>query len=430
MVERNILLLKGDGSAPEASAEGVKVLTKGIGPKYGHKFLVRETPVGASAYLQYGKVVPEESRKLVEEYARERGAILKEAIGLGPVESAKLRQDGVSLEIQGIIDIRVMLDTFMAYRPAVLTPKMFRISPIRPERIGGGLDFMMFRELVGGIYVDDANGDIMRKKIRGKDTNWEYAFDPCLYTKDEVVRFARACFQESRERKREFTMVQKPNILATGAFFEYWFGKIQREEFPDVSYKTKIIDAACAGIVMKPTEFNGDTILENLQGDILTDEQLGVLGSLGFGAASCWNPNSKTGFFEATHGSAPDLTGKGEVNPYSMIGSSAFMIERVFGMKEEAADIWRAMNKVVEDGYGTRELVKKYSEVEQNARAEDDLRRLYTAFKRLQPALTREQAKKLILRSNQFADSELESKVLTTSQFGDMVVENILKGAA
>jgi len=429
-MDKNILLLKGDGSAPEASAEAVKVLLYGIGQKYGHQFIIRDAPLGASAYFQYGRVVPDETRKLIEEYSKEKGAILKEAIGLGPDESEKLRQAGVSLEIEGIVDVRVMLDTFMAYRPAVLTPKMFRFSPIRPERLGEGLDFMMFRELVGGIYVDDPNGNVMRKKIRGKDTNWEYAFDPCLYTREEVSRFARACFQEARERKRGFTMVQKPNILATGAFFEYWFGKIQREEFPDVSYKTKIIDALCAGIVMDPTEYNGDIGGENLQFDITTDLQLGVIGSLGFGAASCWNPNKKTGFFEATHGSAPNLKGRGEVNPYSMIGSSAFMLEKVFGMKEEAADIWRAMNKVIEDGYSTRELVRKLSEVEEDARAEDDLRRLYNAFRKLSPSLSREDAKKLILASNRAVDLELEARVVSTSQFGDLVCENILGSAA
>lgn len=428
MAEKSILLLKGDGSAPEASAEAIKVLNDGIGPKYGHKFEVTQAPCGAEAYLRTGKVVPDETRRLIEEYSNNGGGILKEAVGLDASGAEKLRQEGIKLEKEGVIDIRIMLDTFMAYRPAILTPGMFRISPIRPERLGEGLDILMLRELVGGIYVDDPDGGPMKKKIYGKDTNWEYAFDPCLYTKEEVTRFARACLQEARERDKSFTMVQKPNVLATGAFFEYWFKKIASEEFSDIAYKTKIIDAACADLVMNPTNFNGTNGGENLQYDIATDLLMGVGGTLALGAAFCWNPITKKGFFEATHGSAPDLKGKGLVNPYSMIGSAAMMLQRVFGMTKEAEDIWRSLNKVIEEGYSTRDIHRRLKPVEKGARANDDLGRLYTAFEAANPqaGLSREKVRDLILQANERYDADLEARVVSTSQFGDLVVKEIL----
>jgi len=417
---RTILLLNTDGIGPETTAEARKVLET-TARKYGHRFEFVSAPFGYRAFKEKGHVFPEDVKSLVKKVIADGGAVMKGPVGLGKKESAEMRAAGIHLENDTVIEMRRMLDAYMAFRPAILPLELHDLSPLKPERLGQGINIMMLRELTGGIYFG--------KKMRGASTNWAFAADDCKYTETQVVRFAHACFRHARERKTNLTMVQKPNVLATGEFWEHHFGEIA-PQYPDVKYNTGIVDSVDANLTLNPTQYNGTMGLEQLQGDILTDSILGSVGSLGFGAASCWNPETNMGFFEPTHGSAPTIAGKNIANPYSMIGSAAFLLEQAFGMKEESIDVWASMNRVFAEGYMTSELVFNLDEKQKEQR----VARYVNEFLPLHKSINREiNAQNLTaLVRNHYAARDIcrEQRVVSTSQFGDLVAQRISEAKA
>lgn len=414
--ERTILLLDTDGIGPETTAEARKVLET-TALKYGHRFNFISAPFGYRAFVAEGNVFPNRVKDLVRRVIADGGSVMKGPVGLGPKEAQEMRAKGVQLENETVLEMRGMLDTFVAYRPAVLPLDLHEFSPLKPERLGQGIDVMMLRELTGGIYFGE--------KIRGANNGWEFAKDVCSYGKDQVVRFARVCFNEARERRTPLTMVQKPNVLATGEFWDHWFAEVAKE-YPDVKYTTGIVDAVDANLVLQPASYNGHMALENLQGDILTDSMLGSIGSLGLGAASCWNPETKRGFFEPTHGSAPKIAGKNTANPYSMIGSAAFLLEQAFGMKREAAAVWASMNSVFAKGYMTEELSFNLDEKQKEQRVERYVKEFLPLHSLINSQINAHNL--AILVRNHYASKDIERgrRVVSTSQFGDLVAGEIM----
>jgi 3-isopropylmalate dehydrogenase len=367
-IQKTIAVLVGDGIGPEIMREGVKVL-EAVSRKYGHQFQLRYAPFGAEAYTKHGNVFPEATRGLVKEV----DATLKGPVGLNLEGMKRLHAAGIRLENETIIALRRELDAFVGYRPVVLPASCADFSPLRREVIGDGIDILMMRELVGGIYAGD--------KVEGKDTGMVFARDDCTYTYTQVERFARACFEEARQRKCKLTNVHKANILATMRLWNSVFDRVS-QEYQDVRMEPMLVDNVAFQLMKNPRQFNGVMALENFQGDIITDQGGGVLGSLGLMPSACFNPLTRRGFFEPSHGSAPDIAGKNTANPYSMIGSVAFMLDKSFGLAQEAKDVWDSLVYVFAAGYRTREL------------------------------------------ANAATPSE---RVVSTSQFGDLVVENILK---
>lgn len=422
VLEKNIVVLSGDCSGPEIMNEALKVLTA-VEEKYGHKFNCTSAEYGAGAYFGESKnCYPVDTRKK----CIEADAVLKGPIGLDRDGMRALQAKGIKLENEAILPLRGDLDTYCCFRPVYLPASCASFSPLRPEVIGDGLDIMMMRELVGGVYFGDKieaveKGVIVRNK----------ATDIGDYTFEQVERFARACFNEAKTRVSRFgnslpmTNVSKPNVLATGRLWDAVFRTV-KENYPDVKFEEGIVDAVAYDLVKNPKKFNGVMALENLQGDILTDQAGGIIGSLGLMPSACINPESGKAYYEPSHGSAPDIAKKNKANPYAMIGCIAFMLDKSFGLKEESQLVWDSMIKVFSQGYMTGELVRKLDGVSSNARAEDDLKRLYAAFRAVDPAITAERVKSLILASNRSYDESLEKKVVSTSEFGDLVVNNIL----
>jgi 3-isopropylmalate dehydrogenase len=366
-MEKTIAVLEGDGIGPEIMNEGIKVLLA-VSEKYRYRFKFSYPPFGAGAYFKHGHPFPEKTKKACDE----ADTILKGPIGLAVSEMEKIPQE-MRPEVAALLLLRKRYDTYANYRPVVLPKGCFDFSPLRPERLGNGLDILMMRELVGGIYFG--------KKVEGKDTGMQYASDDCTYTREQVDRFAHVCFKEARKRQSKLTNVHKKNVLATSRFWNARFREISKQ-YPDVKLEEMLVDDVACQLVRNPAQFNGVMAFENMQGDIITDLGGGILGSLGLMPSACLNPETGRGYFEPAHGSAPDIAGQNKANPYSMIGSVAFMLEKAFGLEEEAKAVWNALTEVFGQGYRTGELA---------------------------------------------GPSTPQDMILSTSQFGDKVVEVILK---
>ncbi len=334
-----IAVLEGDGIGPEIVREAIRVL-RVIEKKYDHEFILEYAPFGAAAYFSEGSPFPEKTKQVCDR----ADAIIKGPVGLAVEDMKKIPQEHRP-EVGAILPLRKRYDTFANYRPVRLPASLASFSPLRPELIAAGIDIMMIRELVGGIYFGE--------KTEGPATGMQYAHDDCTYTREQVERIARIAFEEARQRKAPLTNIHKANVLATSRF---WNDVVEEVavDYADVNYTSMLVDNAAFQLMKNPCQFNGVVLLENMQGDILTDQAGGVLGSLGLMPSACIGPEK--GYVEPAHGSAPDIAGQNKANPYSMIGSVAFLLDKCLGLPRESEEIWQAMFSVLEDGFVTIEL--------------------------------------------------------------------------
>ena len=336
---KTIAVLEGDGIGPEIVQEAVKVL-RAVESKYGHQFNLKYAPFGAQAYFSEGSPFPEKTRVVCDE----ADTIIKGPVGLAIEKMSAIPQQ-FRPEIGAILPLRQRYDTFANYRPVRLPKALASFSPLRDEVIGEGIDILMIRELVGGIYFGN--------KTEGPTTGMKYAVDECTYTEEQIRRVALVAFEEAREKNALLTNIHKANILATSRFWEEVVEDVAKA-YSDVPYRSMLVDNAAFQLVKNPSQFNGVVLLENMQGDILTDQAGGILGSLGLMPSACMG--SAKGYVEAAHGSAPDIAGKNIANPYSMIGSIAFLFEKCLHSKQESDEIWNALFSVFTRGYTTKEL--------------------------------------------------------------------------
>jgi 3-isopropylmalate dehydrogenase len=338
-MKKTIAVLEGDGIGPEIVGESIKVL-KAVEKKYGHEFELVYAPFGAEAYFSEGSPFPEKTIKICDR----ADAIIKGPVGLAVEKMDQIPQN-MRPEVGAILPLRKRYDTFANYRPVRLPKALASFSPLKESLIGEGLDILMIRELVGGIYFG--------RKTEGSQTGMKYAEDDCKYTDKQVRRIAIVAFEEARKRKAPLTNIHKANVLATSRFWREVVEDVGKS-YQDVEYRSMLVDNAAFQLVKNPLQFNGVVLLENMQGDILTDQAGGVLGSLGLMPSACIGP--KKGYVEAAHGSAPDIANQNKANPYSMIGSVAFLFEKCMDLHRESEEIWGALFAVFEKGYRTLEL--------------------------------------------------------------------------
>lgn len=338
-MKKTLAVLEGDGIGPEITREGIKVL-RTIEKKYDHEFVLEPAPFGAASYFDEGSPFPDKTKEICDK----ADAIIKGPVGLSVEEMNKIPQESRP-ELGAILPLRKRFNTYANYRPVRLPKSLASFSPLRDNVIGDGLDILMIRELVGGIYFGD--------KVEGTSTGMKYASDDCIYTEEQVRNIAKIAFDEARQRKTRMTNIHKANVLATSRF---WNAIVEdmAKEYDDVEYISMIVDNAAFQLVKNPTQFNGVVLLENMQGDILTDQAGGLLGSLGLMPSACIGPEK--GYVEPAHGSAPDIAGQNKANPYSMIGSIAFLLDKCLGLQEESQAVWQAMFDILEQGYATTEL--------------------------------------------------------------------------
>ncbi len=339
-MKKTIAVLEGDGIGPEIVREAIKVLQV-VADKFGHEFDLKMTPFGAAAYFEEGSAFPEKTKQICDE----ADVIVKGPVGLAVDLMDKIPQEQRP-EIAAILPLRQRYDTFANYRPVKLPKTLGAFSPLKKEVIGDGIDILMIRELVGGIYFGD--------KTEGTATSMQFAKDDCVYTEPQIRRVAQVAFDEARKSQALLTNIHKANVLATSRFWKEIVEDVARE-YPDVEYRSMLVDNAAFQLVKNPTRFNGVVLLENMQGDILTDQAGGILGSLGLMPSACIGP--RKGYVEAAHGSAPDIANQNKANPYSMIGSIAFLYDKCLNLQAEADIIWQALFEVFHQGYTTIELV-------------------------------------------------------------------------
>ena len=329
----NIVSLPGDGIGPEIS-EAVAAVLIAIGRKYDHDFHLIEKLIGGAAIDQCGNALPNDTLAA----CKSAHAVFLAAIGGPKWDNSEIRPE------QGLLKLRSELEVYANVRPLTMFPSLLSASPLKPE-ILQGTDFVIVRELTGGIYFG--------KRGRGNEsTAEEYATDECKYSVKEIERIARVAFDLAMARDKQLTSVDKANVLETSKLWRSVVSRIGEREYPEVSLNHQLVDSCAMKLIQSPSEF--DVILtENLFGDILSDEASVLAGSMGLLASS--SVGSKYGLFEPIHGSAPDIAGQGIANPYATILSIAMML-RWLKLNEEANDIEQAVSKVIEKGVLTRDL--------------------------------------------------------------------------
>ncbi|MCH2347306.1 MAG: 3-isopropylmalate dehydrogenase [Pseudomonadales bacterium] len=339
MASYKIALLDGDGIGPEIMAEAIKIL-KLVGIRNNITFELLPGAFGANAYFSHGHSFPDETKTLCDE----ADAILKGPIGLNHKESKKIPVD-MQPERGALLPLRRRYDTFANFRPVYLPKGMAHFSPLKPEIIGDGIDLIIIRELVGGLYFGN-------KEVGTNDEGKRYVHETLEYDEDQIARIAKVAFDTAQKRKKVLHNIHKSNVLKSSVLWNEIVGEVGID-YPDVEVEHILVDAAATYLCLNPRQFNV-MVMENMFGDILSDQGGGILGSLGLMPSACVGPEKA--YYEPSHGSAPNIAGQGIANPYSMIGSVAMMLEMSFNMAQEARNIWQAMQSVFAQGYTTADL--------------------------------------------------------------------------
>ena len=332
-----IAVLPGDGIGPEIVAEAVKVL-KALGPT----FQLEEAPVGGAAYDLSGHPLPPATLDL----AKSADAILFGAVG-------DWKYDTLARELrpeQAILGLRKHLALFANFRPAICYPELTAASSLKPE-IVGGLDILIVRELNGDIYFGQPRG--IRSSEHALFKGAREGFDTMHYSEPEVIRIGKVAFEAARKRSKKVCSVDKANVLETSQLWRDVMTTLAAD-YPDVELSHMYVDNAAMQLVKAPKAFDV-VVTGNLFGDILSDEAAMLTGSIGMLPSASLDKNNK-GLYEPSHGSAPDIAGKGIANPLATILSAAMMLRYSLGMTKEADQIEKAVQKVLQQGLRTADI--------------------------------------------------------------------------
>ena len=335
-MKSRIAILPGDGIGPEVMNEALKVLDV-ISQKSGIKFDFNKGLVGASAIDEYGDPFPDQTKSICDE----SDAILFGAIGDPKYDNdpkAKIRPE------DGLLEMRKYLELFANVRPVKTYEALVDFSPIK-KNIISGTNFVVFRELTGGIYFGE----------KGISDDRSNAFDTCTYDINEIERISHLAFKEAQRRKKKLTLIDKANVLATSRLWREVVQNISKN-YPNVTVSFLFVDNAAMKIITNPKDF--DVILtENMFGDIITDEASVITGSLGMlPSASVGNNIS---LYEPIHGSYPQAAGKGIANPMAMILSVSMMLSHSFNLLKESELIEKSVNEALKNSIVTVDINKE-----------------------------------------------------------------------
>ena len=332
-----IAVLPGDGIGTEIVAEAVKVLQA-----LDLKFELETALVGGAAYEAHGHPLPDSTLKL----AQQADAVLFGAVGDWKYD----KLDRPLRPEQAILGLRKHLGLFANFRPAICYPELVGASTLKPEVISG-LDLLIIRELTGDIYFGQPRG--RRTAVDGHFPGADEAFDTMRYSKPEVERIAHVAFQAARKRNKKVTSVDKANVLET---FQFWKDVVTEvhAQYPDVELEHMYVDNAAMQLVRAPKKFDV-VVTGNMFGDILSDEASMLTGSIGMLPSASLNAKNQ-GLYEPSHGSAPDIAGKGVANPLATILSAAMMLRFSLNQPEAAERIETAVKAVLAQGLRTPDI--------------------------------------------------------------------------
>ena len=326
---KKIVALAGDGIGPEIMAAGLQVLAA-TAEKIGFDYQVEEKPFGGAGIDATGHPLPADTLAA----AKEADAILLAAIGGPQYDLAPVRPE------QGLLAIRRELELYANIRPVKIFETLAHLSPLKAERIAG-VDFVMVRELTGGIYF----GDHILEEDKARDIN--------DYSAEEIERIVRQAFEIASHRRKLVTSIDKQNVLATSKLWRQVADQVAKD-YPDVTLEHQLVDSAAMLMITRPSHFDV-LVTENLFGDILSDEASVLPGTLGVMPSASHSANGPS-LYEPIHGSAPDIAGQGIANPVSMILSVAMMLRESFGQEEGAARIEQAVDAAFKQGVLTADL--------------------------------------------------------------------------
>ena len=336
---KNITVLAGDGIGPEIVKEAIKVLDK-IGEKYGHTFNYTPVDIGGCSIDKYGVPITDEGM------AKCKAA---DSVLLGAVGGPKWDNCPPAIRPEkALLAVRKELGLFANLRPTKLFPQLADASPLKPSIVGNGIDLLIVRELTGGVYfgkrvTEEVNGELV-------------ATDYMPYSEHEIERIGRVAFETAMKRNKKLASVDKANVLDTSRLWRKTMHKLA-EEYPEVEYSDILVDNTAMQLIKNPTQFDV-LVTENMFGDILSDEASMLTGSIGMMPSASLS-STTLGMYEPIHGSAPDIAGMDIANPIGTILSVAMMLRYSFDMIDEADAIENAVNKVLDMGYRTGDIMSE-----------------------------------------------------------------------
>ncbi|PLR68325.1 3-isopropylmalate dehydrogenase [Bacillus sp. UMB0893] len=338
-MEKKIALLPGDGIGKEVMDGAVEIL-KAIEEHYYHRFHFQYGLIGGAAIDEMNSPLPNETLQMCKD---------SDAVLLGSVGGPKWDSNPSHLRPEkGLLALRKELDLYANLRPVQTVESLLDSSPLKREYVEG-VDFMIVRELTGGLYFGKPSE---RNVKNGEHT----VVDTLFYKRDEMERIIEKAFQLAQDRKKKVTSVDKANVLESSRMWREVAEEVSMK-YPDVDLQHMLVDHAAMALIHNPKQFDV-IVTENMFGDILSDEASMLTGSLGMLPSASL---SATGLhlYEPVHGSAPDIAGTNKANPVAMILSTAMMLRHSFQMAEEAEAIENAVKHVLDSGKRTADLTRK-----------------------------------------------------------------------
>ncbi len=330
---KNIAVIRGDGIGPEIVEQALAVLGK-IAQKYGHTFNYTDVDMGGCAIDKWGDPLPEEMLKKCVE---------SDSVLLGAVGGNKWNDvPGPMRPEKGLLRLRAGMGVYSNNRPAKVWAQLADASPLKKSIVDRGIDFIIVRELIGGIYFGEHR------------TDGDVATDILKYSESEIERIGRIGFETARKRGGRLCSVEKSNVLDSSRMWKKVMHHLA-EEYTDVELTDMLVDNCAMQIVKDSSQFDV-IVTENMFGDILSDEASMITGSIGMIPSSSLGSTS-CGLYEPIHGSAPDIAGMDIANPIGTILSAAMMLRYSFDMVAEADDIENAVSKFLDDGYRTADIM-------------------------------------------------------------------------
>ena len=336
-MNKNIAVIRGDGIGPEIVEQALGVLDR-IAELYGHTFSYTDVDMGGCAIDKWGDPLPAEMLDR---------CLKSDSVLLGAVGGEKWNaMPGDKRPEKGLLRLRAGMQVYSNNRPAKIWRQLAAASPLKESVVAQGIDFVIVRELTGGIYF----GTHETHELEGG----RQATDILCYSEHEIERIGRIGFETARKRRKQLCSVEKSNVLDSSRLWKSVMHRLA-EEYPDVTLTDMLVDNCAMQIVKNPAQFDV-IVTENMFGDILSDEASQITGSIGMipssslGATAC-------GLYEPIHGSAPDIAGRDIANPIGTILSAAMMLRYSFDMPREADSIENAVSELLDRGYRTADIM-------------------------------------------------------------------------
>lgn len=336
-MKKNITVIPGDGIGPEIIKEAVRVLDC-IAEKFHHEFVYTYVDAGGCAIDKFGTSLPE---------ATLQACLASDSVLLGAVGGPKWDQvDPAIRPEKALLGIRKEMGLYANLRPAKIFPQLADASPLRKDIVEQGIDFMVVRELIGGVYFGEKKTETVNGEL--------YACDNMCYYEHEIIRIAHTAFQTARKRNKNVISVDKANVLDSSRLWRKVVHEVAKE-YPDVTCSDMLVDNTAMQIVRNPAQFDV-MVTENMFGDILSDEASMITGSIGLIPSASLGESTR-GMYEPIHGSAPDIAGLNIANPIGTILAAGMMLKYAFDMDEENTCIENAVQSVLSSNVATKDIM-------------------------------------------------------------------------